>query len=76
MENLLKVLKEFSKEDIERLESFDRQYRALKKLHKEIKNPPDFLKLVVINQCTYVLPASDEGRKVLGDFLRVLLQKP
>ena len=49
MENLLKVLKEFSKEDIERLESFDRQYRALEKLYKEIKNPPDFLKLVVIN---------------------------
>ncbi len=49
MENLLKVLKEFSKKDIERLESFDRQYRALEKLHKEIKNPEIFLKLVVIN---------------------------
>ncbi|ADY74147.1 DNA-(apurinic or apyrimidinic site) lyase [Desulfurobacterium thermolithotrophum DSM 11699] len=49
MENLLKVLKEFSKEDIEKLESFDRQYKALEKLHKEIKNPQDFLKLVVIN---------------------------
>ena len=49
MENLLKVLKKFSKEDIERLESFDRQYRALEKLYRETKVPEIFLKLVVIN---------------------------
>ena len=46
---LLKLLKSLTKEEIELLESNDRQYRALKKLFSSLKEPELFLKLVVVN---------------------------
>jgi len=46
---LTELLKEFTLEDIERIESSDRQFRALEELFRELKNPREFLKLVVIN---------------------------
>lgn len=49
MEKLLNALKGFSKIDVEKLESSDRQYKALKKLYNRLNNPQLFLKLVVVN---------------------------
>jgi len=48
-EKLKKVLKKFSLEDVEKVEEADRQFRALKELYEEVKNPERFLKLVIIN---------------------------
>jgi len=75
MKNFLEILKDFSEKDIERLESFDRQYRALEKLHKEIKNPPDFLKLIIINALmSYQLQM--KGEKYWETFSEFFSEKP
>ncbi|HIP86180.1 MAG TPA: N-glycosylase/DNA lyase, partial [Aquifex sp.] len=54
---LYEVLKEFTLEDALLLETYDRQYKALKRLHRELKNNELFLKLVVVNALlSYQLP--------------------
>ena len=49
MEELIKALKAFTPEDVEKVEEADRQYKALSELYRKIKNPEEFLKLIVIN---------------------------
>ena len=58
---LYEVLKEFTLEDALLLETYDRQYKALKRLHRELKNNELFLKLVVVNALlSYQLPNKGE----------------
>lgn len=49
LNKLLDILKDFSQKDIEKLEKLDRQYRALEKLYKNLKDEKLFFKLVLIN---------------------------
>ncbi|MEO2069143.1 MAG: N-glycosylase/DNA lyase [Desulfurobacteriaceae bacterium] len=49
MEKLIETLKSFREEEIEKLEEFDRQFLALKKLYFLVKNKETFLKLIVTN---------------------------
>ncbi len=49
IKKLTEVLKEFSLRDVEEIEEADRQFRALKELSKSVKDPEEFLKLIVIN---------------------------
>lgn len=58
---LYEVLKEFTLEDALLLETFDRQYKALERLHRELKNNELFFKLVVVNALlSYQLPTKGE----------------
>ncbi len=49
MEKLVKVLENFSKKELDLLESLDRQYLALQRLYSSLGEPELFLKLVVVN---------------------------
>ncbi|RTZ69366.1 MAG: transcriptional regulator [Aquificaceae bacterium] len=58
---LYEVLKEFTLEDALLLETFDRQYKALERLHHALANNELFLKLVVVNALlSYQLPTKGE----------------
>ena len=48
-EKLIKILAEFTSNDIKIIEENDPQYLPLEKLHKSIKNDERFIKLVLIN---------------------------
>ena len=49
MEELTKALASFSPQDIEAVEEADRQFKALFELYQRLREPEEFLKLVVIN---------------------------
>ncbi len=61
-EALKKALSEFSLEEALKLETFDRQYRALQKLFNKLESAEPFLKLVLINALlSYQLPMRGEA---------------
>ncbi len=49
LDRLINILKKFTRKDIEELEKLDRQYKALEKLYKNLKDDKKFFKLVLIN---------------------------
>lgn len=49
MEELIKALKTFTIEDVEKIERADRQFKALLELYKNLQNPKEFFKLILIN---------------------------
>ena len=60
-EKLIKILAEFTSNDIKIIEENDSQYLSLEKLHKHIKNDELFIKLTVINALmSYQLQATGE----------------
>ncbi len=74
-ERLLEVLSEFSLDDALLLEEYDRQYRALKRLHEAVGDNELFLKLVITNALlSYQLPT--KGEKYWENFAGFFSEKP
>ena len=74
-ESLLEALLEFSLDDALLLEEYDRQYRALKRLHEAVGDNELFLKLVITNALlSYQLPT--KGEKYWENFAGFFSEKP
>jgi len=74
-EKLLKALSEFTLDDALLLEEYDRQYRALERLHEALGDNELFLKLVLVNALlSYQLPT--KGEVYWENFSRFFSENP